>query len=494
MKNNYGLSKDHIFTYEELVSLLDECLEKTLGEVDKNHVFDKTKTKSKITGIAGDVVEQSILGYKPDSDQRPDILVDDVPTEVKTTGIKYAKDKTKKHKYEAKEPMSITAVSPKTIVNEEFGYSHFYQKIAHMLLVYYLYSSEMTVDAKEYANFYIKGYELHEFSEEDTERLKCDWEIVRNFIKYIQKNYKEPETQYPRISSELRDKLMYVDTAPKWPHSPRFRLKRSVVTSIVQNYFDKPLEELPEKVDNFSDLDKILRKITKLYKNKTIEELVKHFNIEYEDINNLNKAISEQIIVRMFGGKSKKLNKIELFQKVGIIAKTICLSSTGGRTEDMKLFLIDFDEWCSNVEFENSFCCDYFMNHQFLCIIFSEKDEQQNFKDNKFLGFKRMSYSIDFIENTVQAIWNEVRDLVINKKLKDIIETKKDGTPIINKTGVISSAPNFPKASKYDIFIRGSGTDSTYKTLKLNGIKMYEQYLWVKGNYIVRELEKKDFI
>jgi type II restriction endonuclease, mutH len=494
MENKYGLPEDHLFTYDKIIALLEECMGKTLGEVDKNHVFDKTKTNPKITGIAGDVVEQSILGYKPDSDQRPDILIDDVPTEVKTTGIRYSKKKGQEGTYEAKEPMSITAVSPRTIVNEEFYGSHFYEKLAHMLLVYYLYDSNVTVEAKDYARFFLKSYELHEFNDEDTDRLQCDWEIVRDFIREIQNNYSNPESQYPRISSELRDRLMYVDTAPKWPNSPRFRLKRSVVTSIVRNHFDKKLEVLPDKIDNFIEFDKKLHDITKLYKGKTVEELVKYFNVNYTDINKLNKAIAEQIIIKMFGGKSKKINQIELFEKVGIIAKTICLSSKGGRTEDMKLFSIDFNEWTSDIKFEDSFCYDYFMNHQFLCIVFEEKDNNQSFKDNKFLGFKRISFSNEFIDGTVQTVWNRIRDLVINKKLTETIVTNKEGSPIINKTGLVSTALNFPKSSEYDVFVRGSGIDSTKKPLSLNGINMYEQCLWVKGKYIVDELKNRQYL
>lgn len=324
--------------------------------------------------------------------------------------------------------------------------------------------------------------------------MQCDWEIVRDFIREIQKNYSNPESQYPRISFELRDRLMYVDTAPKWPNSPRFRLKRSVVTSIVRNHFDKKLEVLPDKIDNFIEFDKKLHDITKLYKGKTVEELVKYFNVNYTDINKLNKAIAEQIIIKMFGGKSKKINQIELFEKVGIIAKTICLSSKGGRAEDMKLFSIDFNEWTSDINFEDSFCCDYFMNHQFLCIVFEEKDNNQSFKDNKFLGFKRISFSNEFIDGTVQTIWNRIRDLVINKKLTETIVTNKEGSPIINKTGLVSTALNFPKSSEYDVFVRGSGIDSTKKPLSLNGINMYEQCLWVKGKYIVDELKNKKFV
>lgn len=106
-------------------------------------------------------------------------------------------------------------------------------------------------------------------------------------------------------------------------------------------------------------------------------------------------------------------------------AKTICLSSKGGRIEDMKLFSIDFSEWTSNIKFDESFCCEYFMNHQFLCIIFEETDKYSKFKDNKFLGFKRMNFSNEFIDGTVQTVWNRIRDLIIEKKLKETIVTKK---------------------------------------------------------------------
>ena len=208
--------KGHFFHREELEYILDCALNKTLGEVDEKHVFDKTKRNPKITGIAGDVIEQSVLGFPADNLQRPDLDVGGVATELKTTGIRLSKKDNKK--YEAKEPMSITAVSPGRIVSEQFPTSKFWHKLQHMLLVYYHYASAKTVKAAEYADFYIRGYEFHEFDEADEAILRNDWELVRDFILEIQRTFAEPESQYPRLSSELRDKLAYIDTAPKWPN------------------------------------------------------------------------------------------------------------------------------------------------------------------------------------------------------------------------------------------------------------------------------------
>lgn len=261
-------------------------------------------------GISGDVVEQSILGYPADSDSAPDLIVDDIPTELKTTGIRKPKKKNSDFIYEAKEPMSIPAVSVNNIVNEEFDNSRFWQKLEHLLLVYYNYNAPKTVTAAEYANFFIEGYHFHEFSEEDKEILKNDWTLVRDFIKNLQDTYPDSTTEYPRLSSELRKNLMLIDTAPKYPNPPRFRLKRSTVSTIVQKHFGEKLEQLNETYSSFKDLDAELHHLTKKYKGKTVQELIDllGITIKLNKSGDVPKGITQQIIVKMFGRQAKKLN------------------------------------------------------------------------------------------------------------------------------------------------------------------------------------------
>lgn len=102
----------HVFAKDELEDILDSTIGKTLGDVDRNNVFYKTVKHPKITGIAGSVVEESVLGYPADSYQKPDLYVDGKDVEVKTTGLRRVK-KSVNGELEAKEPMSVTAVSPK---------------------------------------------------------------------------------------------------------------------------------------------------------------------------------------------------------------------------------------------------------------------------------------------------------------------------------------------------------------------------------------------
>lgn len=497
----------HEFSRINLENILKNAVNKTLGEVDVNNVFSRTITNPKITGIAGDVVEQSVLGYPADSKKEADLLVDGVPTELKTTGIRVPK-KDNGYIYEAKEPMSITAVSPETIVTEEFEQSSFWHKLEHMLLVYYHYDSPVTVKAADYANFFIKGYQFHEFTPEERDILRNDWLIVRDFIRQLQNDYADPQAEYPRLSSELRKQLMLIDTAPKWPNRPRFRLKRPAVSTLVQKHFGKNLEQLNETYSSFKELDAELHKLTVKYKGKTIRELMQVLGIPIVLNNNgdVQKGISEQIVVRMFDGKSKKISKIELFTKVGLIPKTVVQTTKGTRTEDMKLFTINFDEWLSDtfeteegeiipMTFETSFVYNYFSEHQFLCILFEEPSAEAPLLDNKFLGFKRLLIDDRVLNTEVRSTWERVRYLVKNNLLEDVPELKKDGTQKVGPvTGIPSSAPNFPKSKEANFFLKGTSQDASIKPLSINGVQMYNQQLWIKGSIVVKMLADIDFI
>lgn len=489
--------RGHVFSKKYLDSVFENVVGKTLGELDTNNIFARTAIHPKITGIAGDVVEQSILGYPADSYQSPDLIVDEKEVELKTTGLRKSKKKSL-GKYEAKEPMSITAVSPERITNEVFESSNFWHKLERMLLVYYLYDSEVTVPASEYSKFPLVGYDFHEFNDLDKETLKNDWTIVRDFISDLQKLHETPQNYYPDISSELRSKLMLIDTAPKWPNRPRFRLKRATVTTMVQKYFGKKFEELDQDINTFYELDENLRRYTQLYRGKTIEELLHILNIPVrlnKKNQDVSKSVTEQIVTRMFGAKSKKISKIELFSEIGLVPKTITQTKQGTRTEDTKLFKVDFDEWLDEgLEFEDSSVYSDFRERQFLFIIFEEQRPEDKLLNNKFIGFKRVLFSEEFIENEVKKIWLDVREKVFTDTLVETVCTDKTGEPIINKNGVIKKSINFPKSKDYKVFFRGTGADSANKPIIINGISMYIHNVWIKGSEILKMLNQNNFI
>ena len=105
-----------------------------------------------------------------------------------------------------------------------------------------------------------------------------------------------------------------------------------------------------------------------------------------------------------------------------------------------------------------------------------------------------INFNEEFIETEVKPVWERIKDLIVNEKLEDIIIYDKYGQPRKNNSGNIMSAPNFPKSSEGNVFVRGTSSTSDNKPLTLNGIDMYRQQIWVKGLYMVEKLNDEDFI
>lgn len=472
-----------IFTRQEIEGLLAASVGKTLEQVDKAGLFASLQGKLKVTGIAGDVIEISVLGCGRDSKQEPDIVVDDVLVELKTTGLVKPKKKDSPYLYECKEPVSITAVSIPVIVNEMFETSNFWHKLAHVLWVYYWYNSPVTVKLDGYRNFPILGYQFYEFDETDRLRLRQDWLLVRNFLQKIHHIYPtqaEREAQYPRLSSELRGKLMLIDTAPKYPNPPRFRLKRTFATVIANAYFSRvKLEKLANPITRYAEIDAKCTELTTLYAGKTFAEIASSLDVPLGNAKNF----AELVVLRMFGSNAGSLNKIEDFVKIGLIAKSLPLKHTGAPKEAMKMFTPDFEEWASEESFEDSSLRNYFSEHQFLFIVYQYKDKaDKNPQTIEFVGFKRVVVSDDFIETQVRNCWAEVHSLINESRLEIVKKFDKDGKPVINpKSGVQQESPNFPKEAECDVFLRGSAKDSSdkHKTLEINGLRMLPQEIWL---------------
>ena len=96
---------------------------------------------------------------------------------------------------------------------------------------------------------------------------------------------------------------MYIDTAPKWPNRPRFRLKRTLVTSIVQEHFGEKLEQLPGKYTTYKSIDETCHELTEKYANKTIKiHLILKKNV-------LIKRLGKKLLLRCLVENQNRCNK-----------------------------------------------------------------------------------------------------------------------------------------------------------------------------------------
>ena len=196
-----------------------------------------------------------------------------------------------------------------------------------------------------------------------------------------------------------------------------------------------------------------------------------------------DKNFAELVVLKMFGSNAKSLNAIEDFAKIGLIAKSLPLNSKGAPKESMKMFTPNFEDWMTEETFDESFLREYFAEHQFLLMAYQYTDSKIKSPESiKFVGFKRVYFTDNFIETSVKKFWEDVRSLVKDNGLKIVKKYRADGSPIINpKSGTQKEAPNFPKEADYDVFMRGSASTSSEssKTLVINGLRMLPQEIWL---------------
>lgn len=510
-----AVTDDRKFTSAQVYSILEAVKGKTLGEVDKSRQFDRTLKNEKITGIAGDVIEQSVFGYNRDSDQECDIEIDGLLTELKTTGVRVPKNELKNARgkigdayntfLRAKEGISITGVTFEPSIQTDFSTSHFWEKSERLLIVFYEYKSYDVVPASGYTNFPIVDYCYNSFSEEEKAKLRNDWEIVRDHLQKVYTECLDADSRNERLvgfTHILRPNLLLIELVPGFKkkssgsyQKPRYRLKKTFVDYIVRGHFDKSRAKseivLSESFSSFAQLDKRCHELSMRFCGKTLPQLKEMLGIDFD-----SKDVAAKCVIRMFGTDCKRLNQISDFSKAGIIAKTITITPNGGRTEDMKLKLIDFEEWADrDADFEESDVYGYFCEHSFLCPIFCEHDSQDKSKTT-FEGFKRFAFDEDFIEKEVRRTWNDSRRLIHHNELEWEYRYDKDGNKVVNRSGSYVGAPNFPKSSEYLVFLRGGADDSNEKsrTECVNGIRMLPQFFWLKGSYIAKKLQEISYI
>jgi len=454
---------NHSFSEQDIRQRFNAIVGHTVADVDTAGVLAASKA-SRNKGLIGAVIEQSVLGYPADSDRRPDIVIDGQPWEVKATGLV----ETARGGWRAKEPMSITAAAPEGIVTESFTTSGFWHKASQLLVVYYLYVRPGKGVAVEYAGFEFKGYDLHTWREVDRCRLEADWTVVREFVRVALEG--DIDTEMPNLSTLVNPQLLYLDTSPKWPNRPRFRLKASLVTQMARERLDDNMGMIPDQggLSSMGALEAHLHEIAETYGGQTLEELAAQFDLPLETkTGRENKSLAEQAVVRLFTGHAGKISQVPLFAKAGLVFKTMTLTPTGGRTEDMKLNpSIDFDELCDpSVEFEDSAFAAPFIDSTMVVAVLEERYRDCPLRQCRFMGFKTLWLGTHL--DAARALWDGMRDLIFSDGLIDAPILKKDGTPRVTpKTGIPMTAPNWPKSrDSIGFIIRSFGdTDALRKS------------------------------
>lgn len=526
--------RDRIFLRTELDKILPKIENKTFEEVDKKNLFETQKdiltTSSMDKGIFGKVIEYSVLDMELDQKSEPDIDIDYIGTseayrkvertEIKTTGLVNKE----KIGLVPKERVSVTAVSIGNIEKENFNHSAFWHKIEHLLWIFYEYKykgREKKLNERTgkyiYKNIPYSPYEQRHFvilnvgyqhmkdCPDDYAKLKHDWQVIHDYLVAVQDKSQEDKEKnwWPMLHTNTKAQLWYIDIAPRYPNKPRLAFKNSYVTTVYDTMFrNGKYEVLDTTYSSYDELNAMLHEKAELYAGKCLSQIACDLGWEYSSAENKN--LTEAIATAFFDNKIKKLNRIDMFCKAGIICKTITLNSKYTNTENgTKLFTIDLEEFSDpGISYEESNYYEYFSSHRFLVIIFQESDDRQPNDLHKFLGFKWISFD-DLLYTDCKKFWDDTRDKIINNKVEEKYDLTKDGKiKVTPKTKVKQTYLNFLKSSENNIFLRGTGNDAKDKTWIFNGkaaddsdiIHAYSQQVWIKGSYITTKLLDIDYI
>ncbi|MBE5841220.1 MAG: restriction endonuclease [Butyrivibrio sp.] len=446
-------------------------------------------------GDLGQLIEKHHFHYECNNDSRPDFPLAGV--ELKVTPFK----KNTNGSYSAKERLVLTKINYMDVVNEDFENSHLWNKSRLILLIYYLYRSEVL---KRY-DYVIEYAQLFTPPAEDIAIIKNDYKIIVDKIKNGKAHeLSESDTMYlaactKGAKSTDRTKQPYSDIMAK----PRaFSFKSSYMTYVLNKYII-PGKETYEPAFGPSDLadksfEEALRERVQKYIGLYSQEIEEQLGIE---LNKDNKSYEALLVCKMLGVQS---NRVEEFVKAGIITKIIVYRKQKNvnqqfRLEDFKFADIEaeaFDEDIIDedtgepIGWEQSELYNLIKNRKYFFLVFWEDENGTMFKGCQLWGMPDNDIEI------VHEAWNRTKRIFkygvllkkdIQKSGKAIIQNNLPG---ISDNGVFHIRPHASKA--YNVLktgeIYGSGKISDSDILS-TGERMTKQAYWLNRAYIDSQLD-----
>ncbi len=353
-------------------------------------------------GNFGQFLEKYYFQYEPNSISEPDF--NEVGLELKTSPLKQINT----GDYRSKERLVLNIINYFEVVNQKFENSSFYKKNAHLLLIFYLYKSNIDV-----LDLVIKIVGEWKFAETDLEIIKQDWNLITNKIR-IGKAHElsEGDTFYLGAATKggkggnLRgqpfSKILAKQRAYSFKQGYLNHIIATLSNSSTINYgkLITSKEQLKNKTIQEIVIDRF-----KPYIAKTIEEITEGFN---KNLNKNAKGFYSTLTKLILGVSLDK--EIEEFDKAEIKIKTIRLKSNNLPKEDMSFPSFSFLD-IINEEWDNSSFKEI-LETKYLFVFF-KYDEDNILRLNK-VKFWNMKQT-DILE--AKRVWDKVKNIIKNGEI-----------------------------------------------------------------------------
>lgn len=452
-------------------------------DILNSHVIQEKETKYitnvKAKGQLGGFLERCYFGYQPNSHQEADF--EKVGIELKQTCI----DKNKRGGYRAGERLSITNISYKEPVVEDFYASHLWKKIKLILLVQYL--RDRTKDRMDYE---IKYVNLFTPPPEDLAIIIQDYEKINNKLKDGKAHeLSESDTLYLGACTKGSTAAKSLQPQYYGEHIPakkrNYCFKQSYMNYILQNYILKdqvPCESIIKDKQILKEVtfEEYITNMIDEYVGKTDKELCELFQRDY----NNNEAQWIHLAYLMLGIKG---NHAEEFEKAGIVVKAIRIEKNNKIRESMSFPPFKFKELV-NETWENSTLFKYFDTTRFLFVIYKAEDDCY-----KLIGSQLWNMPYNDLNNIVRMGWENIQNSII-EGVKFIPKQTKKGIIYLNSLPKKKDNPILhirPHAQK-SAFLFKDGTqigDLSNANELPDGQWMTTQSFWINNTYLYTQLD-----
>lgn len=422
-------------------------------------------------GELGNFIEEYYFGYPPNSEQGADFKKAHI--ELKQTPI----DILKSGKYSAGERLSITMISYRDPVEDDFYKSHLWGKIRLILLVHYI--RDKSLNRYDYP---IKFVNLFTPPKEDLQIILGDYRKITEKIKSGKAHeLSEGDTLYlgacTKGPTALKSQIPQYYGDHTLAKKRSFCFKRSYMDYILKQYVlnekldaEKIINSIDElQYSSFEDI--VIGKIAQYY-NRSDFELMELFNIKQ------NKVMWATILYRILGITG---NNAEEFVKANIKIKAIRVEENGKVREHMPLPTFKFKE-IADQEWEESNLFRLLSETKYLFVLFYKKGHHYYLKKALFWNMNELDIDI------VGEEWLIVKDTILNGvefyhqpngTIKNNLLGSSEGT-------IIHVRPHTSKSAYKlnDGYVRG---DLKYADQLPDGQYMTLQSFWINKQYLINQ-------
>ena len=443
---------------------------------DYDSSYNNTLPSKGAKGQLGNILERYYFGYMPNGYQQADFSK--IGLELKQTCIDQKKD----GEYTAGERLSITNISYKEPVEDNFYFSHVWNKIAKILLIHYLRDK-----SKDRFDYPIKYVNLFTPPQEDLAI------IIQDYLKIISKikdgkahEISESDTLY--LGACTKGASAEKSTVPQYygdktPARKRnFCFKRQYMDYVLNHYILNKTDSSESilKTNGFNQKESFVKQILdmiNMHAGKTDKELCELYDREY----NNNKAQWSDLAYKMLGIKG---NHAEEFIKANIVVKSIRLEPNGTMKESISLPPFLFKKLVIE-KFEESSFCEYFEETKFLFVVY-----KSNGTNYVLQGAQLWNMPISDLYGDAQIGWQKIHDK-IQSGINFIVENDRviNDLPSKSDNQILHIRPHAAKAA-YKLNNGYMIGDIQKNANQLpNGEWMTTQSFWLNNTYILSQLE-----